>query len=65
LLALCRILFGGFGGHSSRRMHSRSPEERERFRQAMGGRWGCAQSPGESKASAPEPQGTDDRVSSS
>ena len=50
LLALCRILFGGLGLHSSgqgnfrRRMEERwermSPEERERFRQGMGGRWG-------------------------
>lgn len=53
LLALCRILFGGFGGHRSirgnvrRRMQERmaerwermSPEERERFRQGMRG--GC------------------------
>ncbi len=50
LLALCRILFGGFGGHRShrsgirRRMEERwermSPEERERFREAMRGRLG-------------------------
>jgi hypothetical protein len=50
LLALCRILFGGFGGHRShrsairRRMEERwehmSPEERERFRQSMGRRFG-------------------------
>jgi hypothetical protein len=55
LLALCRILFGGFGhrgfGHHGfhrsgfrRRMAERcekmTPEERERFRQRMGGRWG-------------------------
>jgi hypothetical protein len=50
LLALCRILFGGFGlgGGSShrsrRRMRERweqmTPEERERFRQGLHGRWG-------------------------
>jgi len=49
LLALCRILFGGFGmnrGHpgSRRRMAERwermTPEERERFRQGMRGRCG-------------------------
>ena len=54
MLALCRILFGGFGLHGSgrsgmrRRMRERmeercsnmSPEERERFRQRMRERWG-------------------------
>src|SRR5712691_7808385 len=50
LLALCRILFGGWGGHGSgrpnfrRRMKERcghvTPEERERFRQRMRERWG-------------------------
>src|SRR5437660_12097540 len=46
MLALCRILFGGFGGHRgprsvvrqriSERMAERmTPEERERFRQRM------------------------------
>ena len=40
LLALCRILFGGhsFGAHRRRR----TAEERERFRQAMQTRFGCA-----------------------
>jgi hypothetical protein len=44
LLALCRILFGGFGGRGFARSHARhriaerawermTPEERERFRQ--------------------------------
>jgi hypothetical protein len=40
LLALCRILFGGFGGGhggggGSGRSKKMSPEERERFRQRM------------------------------
>src|SRR4051794_4420906 len=45
ILALCRILFGGFGGHgisSSRRM---SPEQRERFRQRIRERWGFGPPP--------------------
>ena len=50
LLALCRILFGGFSlhgpsGHMRRRMAARwehmTPEERERLRQGMKERWGC------------------------
>jgi len=50
LLALCRILFGGFGGPRPGRSHFRSrtkercenmtPEERERFRQRMRERFG-------------------------
>jgi hypothetical protein len=50
MLALCRILFGGLGLHSSgrsnarRRMEERfermTPEERERMRQSWRGRWG-------------------------
>ena len=50
MLALCRILFGGFGMHRSgrsnwrRRMEERTahmtPEEREQFRQRMRERWG-------------------------
>ena len=51
LLVLCKILFGGFhkhGGHRGRRNWKRemkrkfahmSPEERERFRAGMRGRW--------------------------
>ena len=51
LLALCRILFGGFGIHGGgrprsdfgKRMTERwekmTPEERERFRQSWRGRW--------------------------
>jgi hypothetical protein len=59
LLALCRILFGGFGWHGSgrsrfrRRMEERrgymTPEERERFRQRMRERFGFAPSTSESK----------------
>jgi hypothetical protein len=43
LLALCRILFGGFGFHGprrSRRWERMTPEERERFRQGMRARFG-------------------------
>ena len=59
ILALCRILFGGFGIHGSgrsnfrRRMTERwehmTPEERERFRQGMRGRCGFGPSASESK----------------
>ncbi len=56
LLALCRILFGGFrlSGGSSRsnirqRMAERwermTPEEREKYRQSWRGRWGSFQPP--------------------
>jgi hypothetical protein len=58
LLALCRILFGGFGGHHRsrskfrRRMDERwgrmTPEERERFRQGVRGRCGFGPSSTES-----------------
>ncbi len=58
ILALCRILFGGFGFHNSgrsnmrRRMEERckdmTPEERERFRQGMRERWGFGPSSTES-----------------
>lgn len=60
LLALCRILFGGFGSHGvrsnvRRRMEERcdqmTPEERERFRQRMRERWGFVASTGEGKGS--------------
>lgn len=60
ILALCRILFGGFGLHGSgrsrmgRRMAERweqmTPEERERFRQGMRGRCFPGASADESKA---------------
>jgi len=56
MLALCRILFGGFGLHGGgrngmrRRMAERweqmTPEEREKFRQGMRGRWGFVPPPG-------------------
>jgi hypothetical protein len=59
LLALCRILFGGFGMHGPgrsgvrRRMAERwdhmTPEERERFRQGMRARFGFGQPSSESK----------------
>jgi len=63
ILALCRILFGGFGFHGSRRSGIRrrmeermaercdhmTPEEREQFRQRMRERFGFAPSTGESK----------------
>jgi len=59
ILALCRILFGGFGHHGSyrsnfrRRMAERwermTPEERERFRQGVRGRCGFGPSTSESK----------------
>ena len=55
LLALCRILFGGFGvgGRSRSRMRRRmaercehmTPEERERIRQGLYGRWGSGAPP--------------------
>ena len=50
LLVLCRILFGGFGGHGRNRRHCQgrkaenwermTPEERENFRQSMRRRCG-------------------------
>lgn len=59
MLALCRILFGGLGLHSSARSHARrrmeerfeymTPEERERIRQRMRERWGFGPSTSESK----------------
>jgi hypothetical protein len=57
ILALCRILFGGFGRHGFYRSHFRrrmaerwehmTPEERERFRQGMRGRCGLGPSTSE------------------
>ena len=40
LLALCRILFGGFGGHGFSRSRHMSPEQRLRFRQRIRERCG-------------------------
>ena len=61
LIILSRILFGGFrgavgrGGHWRHRMMERceqmTPEERERFRQALESRWGRV-APSDSKPSA-------------
>jgi hypothetical protein len=58
LLALCRILFGGLGHHGrghrgfrgrmKERCHNMTPEERERFRQAMRERWSFGGSPSQS-----------------
>lgn len=54
LLVLCRMLFGGFGGHGSDHRRSRqrreewekmTPEERERFRGSWRGRCGGFGSP--------------------
>ena len=60
LLALCRILFGGRGGpgfgrsHFRRRLGERweqmTPEERERFRHGMRGRFGFEPPASEGKA---------------
>ncbi len=59
LLALCRLLFGGFAGRSfhrsnwRRRMSERwehmTPEEREKFRHGMGGRCGHFGAPAEAE----------------
>jgi hypothetical protein len=60
LLVLCRMLFGGWGLHGSRRSRWRhrmaerwdgmTPEERERLRQRMRERCGLGPSASESKA---------------
>jgi hypothetical protein len=63
MLVLCRILFGGFGGHRGMRSNVRrriadrmaerweamTPEERERFRHGIRGRCGFGPSTSESK----------------
>ena len=65
MLALCRILFGGFGNHGSshsgirRRMAERrehmTPEERERFRHGVFGRCGFGPSTSESNGPGSAP----------
>lgn len=55
LLVLCRILFGGFGGHgrdgskfkrrAAERWEKLTPEEREKFRQSLRGRCGSFEPP--------------------
>ena len=56
VLALSRILFGGFGMRGCgprgymRRTQEMTPEERERFRQALRARWGAGPPSGESGA---------------
>ena len=62
LLALCRLLFGGFGMHGSygprarrriiERWEAMTPEERERFRQGMHGRFGFGSPAGPSAPTA-------------
>jgi len=59
ILALCRILFGGFGMHGSRRSgpsrrmaerwQQMTPEEQERFRQGIRGRCGFGPQSAETK----------------
>jgi hypothetical protein len=59
VLALCRILFGGFGCHGSGRSHigrrlqegyvRMSPEERERFRQRLREKFGFDPPAGQSQ----------------
>ena len=50
LLVLCRILFGGLGRGGGRHSKHMTPEERERFRQRMRGRF-CGP-PGEGRESS-------------
>lgn len=55
ILALSRILFGGFGfhgrsgSHYRRRWEAMTPEERERVRERMRERWGFVLATGERK----------------
>ena len=58
LLVLCRVLFGGLGGHGpgpkqrwNRRCRKITPEEREKFRQAMADGYSFA-GPGTEKPSS-------------
>jgi hypothetical protein len=50
MLALCRILFGGFGGRGFRRASHMTPEERDRIRQRIRERCGLGTSTSESEA---------------
>lgn len=52
LLALCRILFGGFGHGGSHRSH-RTTQERERVRQRIRERFGFGPSTRESQGAPP------------
>jgi hypothetical protein len=52
MLALCRILFGGFGGKGSDG-HKSTPEEKERFRQGMRRRFGWGSPSGECPPDTP------------
>jgi hypothetical protein len=52
MLALCRILFGGFGGKGSD-SHKSTPEEKERFRQGMRRRFGWGSPSGECPPDTP------------
>ena len=72
LLVLGKILFGGFhrhgggcGGrgwkrgwreHCEARWAQMSPEERERFRAGMRGRWGCGADPGSEPTAEQSPR---------
>jgi hypothetical protein len=65
LLALCRILFGGFGGrgwrrgypgrHMAARWEAMTPDERERFRQRWSGRCGVGPAPADSTPAGSAP----------
>jgi hypothetical protein len=51
LLALCRLLFGGFGRHGGSRLTARmTPEERDRFRKRIRERCGLGPSAPEGQA---------------
>src|SRR4051812_820283 len=50
LLALCRILFGGFGGHRFSRSKHMTAEERARFRERLRERCGFGRPTGETQA---------------
>lgn len=67
LLVLAKILFGGFrrpggcrGRGWKRRMAERwaqmTPEEREKFRAGMRGRWGCGFEPDREPSAEPNPR---------